>query len=242
MQNIYLLVFYCLKFLPVLHGIQRRIPEQRDHRNKELRTNHIHFFILIRDIHDPIIIKFVVDFQKRHQHRIFTAFFSAVFVKLLEKIFIFMLCGSLVHLIFHLEHNRDKLCPVRCCFSENKIAFASGSGIIILLKICRRKCGHTDRIKLIHTMLLQTLTHHLRGLPGFEILVILNLLIFKSELVLILFLQGFLIQFTPGLFIGYPAFQLGDLRLFLGQFLFFFLHRARDSQFSLRLTPGNLHF
>ncbi len=94
-----------LQLPAVLQRMKRRIAQQRNHGNKKLRTDHIHFLIFVRDIHDSIVIQFIVNLKQRHKHRIFTVLFTPVLVKLFKKILIFMLGGCFVHFIFHLKHN-----------------------------------------------------------------------------------------------------------------------------------------
>lgn len=92
--DVNLLIANALKLLPVLQGIFRRIPQKRDHRDKKLRTNDIHLWILIGHIHNTVVVKLIVDLKKRNKDRILTVLFLAVFIQLLKKVLVFVLGGG----------------------------------------------------------------------------------------------------------------------------------------------------
>ena len=178
-----------MKLLPVLQGIFRRIPQKRDHRDKKLRTNDIHLWILIGHIHNTVVVKLVVDLKKRNKDRILTALFLAVFIQFLKKVLVFVLGGGHVGLVLHLKHDRDKLCAVFAALAVDEVSLAAGSCIIVFFKVSIGECGHSNGVELREAMLFQTFSDHFCGLTRFEIFVIFDLFILQLQLFLILFLQ-----------------------------------------------------
>ena len=169
-------------------GIQGRIAQERNDRDEELGTYHIHLIIFIGNIHNSVIVEFVVNLEEGHQHRIFAFLFPPVLVKLLQKILILVFGCSLIHLVLHLEHDGDKFRPIRG-LPENKISLTPCPSVIVLLKVRRRKRSHPQRIKLIQTVLLQALSYHLGGLPCLEVFIVSDQLVLLPQLFLKLLVQ-----------------------------------------------------
>ena len=63
-------------------------------------------------VHNTIVVKVILSLQKAHQYSKLTALLLAILVQLLQEVIILMLCGSSVHLVLHLEHDRDILCTI----------------------------------------------------------------------------------------------------------------------------------
>ena len=66
MGNVNILIFDDSKLLLIPQRIQGSIAQQRDHRDKKLRTDHIHLRISIGNVHDAGVIQLAVWLQHGH--------------------------------------------------------------------------------------------------------------------------------------------------------------------------------
>ena len=223
-----------------LQAVLRGVGKQRDQRQEELRPDHVHFRVAIRQIHDTLVIELAVRLQQRDQHRVFAAFLRSVLVELFQKVLVFMLGRGLVHLVLHLKHNGNILRAVGIEIAEDKIALAAAARVVVLFKISVRIGAGADAVELDLAVLLQRLAHHLGAHARFQIFIVSDLLILALEQAVPLGQQLFFPEHLR-------AFQARDLRLQLQQLLVplvlllhAFAHSLLYGQLLLRLE--NLRF
>ena len=142
-----------------------------------------------------------------------------------------MFCSSCIGFILHLEHDGNKLCALFATFTINKVSFTAGLCIVVLLKICVRKCSHSDGIELCETVLFQAFAYHFGRLTCLKILIVLNQFLLLFELVFILFLQRLLLQTVFSfLTFDFPP-EISNLCDFLRKFRIFLLDSFCNSKF-----------
>ena len=76
-------------------------------------------------------------------------------VQLLAKVFVLVLGGGGVHLVFHLEHYGNELYSVVGGFAVYEVAFAAGPGVVVLFKISVLKSGGPQFVEFGLTVLLK---------------------------------------------------------------------------------------
>ena len=96
-----------------------------------------------------------------------------------------MLGGRLVHLVLHLEHDGDVLHPV-LEIAEDEVALAAERGVIVLLEIGVREHGPHFPVEHVAAVRLEGFADHLGGHPGFQVLVVIDLLLRHLQFGLVL--------------------------------------------------------
>ena len=173
------------QFLFGFDRVHGGVAKQGDHGNKKLGPDDVHLFISIRNVHDAGVVQFAVRFQQRDQHGVFAVLFPPVPVQLPEEVFVLVLAGGGVHLVFHFKHDGQDFRAVLRALPENEVPLAAGAGVVVLVEIGVGEGGHTDAVELRQTMLLQAFAHHLGGLPCLEIPVLGDLLVLQGQLGLV---------------------------------------------------------
>ena len=64
MSDIERLIFCYLKLFLIFQRMLRRVAQERYERDKKLRPDHIHFFKLVRNVNDAVIIQIVIFFKQ----------------------------------------------------------------------------------------------------------------------------------------------------------------------------------
>lgn len=83
-------------------------------------------------IHDAGVVQLTVRLQQGDQHGIFATLFGPILVQLLQEVFVLVLCGGAVVLIFHFEHDRNDLRARLVEVAKNVVALAVVFGKSIL--------------------------------------------------------------------------------------------------------------
>ena len=104
-----------------------------------------------------------------------------------------MLGGRLVHLVLHLEHDGDVLHPV-LEIAEDEVALAAERGVIVLLEIGVREHGPHFPVEHVAAVRLEGFADHLGGHPGFQVLVVVDLLLRHLQLGLVLLTNNVLVE------------------------------------------------
>ena len=234
-----LLVSGHFQLLAVLEGIERRIAQKRDDGNKELRADDVHLFVFVGYVHNAVVVQLVVNLQQGDEHCVFAFLFAPVLVQLFEEVLVFVLCGRLIHLVFHFKHDGDKLHPVSG-FPEDEIPLAAAARVVVLFKIGLRERRHAQGVELVQTVLLQAFANHFRGLVGLEVLVIFNQFVLLLQFAFVFPMQGLLLQRALRFLAGKAVFEAGDFRLLFGNRLFLFPHRLGNGQLFFRFAVVQL--
>ena len=96
-----------------------------------------------------------------------------------------MLSGRLVHLILHLKHDGDILHAV-LEIPEDEVALAAERSIVVLLEVSVREHGPHLSVEHVAAVRLEGFADHLGGHPGFQVLVVVDLLLRYLQLGLVL--------------------------------------------------------
>ena len=77
-----------------------------------MRTDDVHLWVEVTLVHDAVVVEVILCLQKTNQNSKLTALFLAIFVQFLQEVIVLVLGGSSVHLVLHLEHDRDILSTI----------------------------------------------------------------------------------------------------------------------------------
>ena len=183
--------------------------KQGDERDEELWADDVHLRIAMRDIDNARVVQLAVRFEQRYEHGKLTVLGPTVVVELLEEIFILVLGGRRVHLVFHLEHNGNVFEAIGIV-TEDEITLAPTRGIIVFLKICIRK-ERAHAVELRAAMYFERLANHLGRHLGLQVFVVVHFLLFLLQLKFILLAQTVLTQSGLTLFQLHPSGQSCNL-------------------------------
>ncbi len=174
-----------------MKGVQGGVPQEGDHRDKELRADDIHFIELVRDVDDAGIIVFAVGFEHSDEDGIFAIFLATIFVEFFQEVFVFVLRASRFVLVFHFKHNRYNFVPCFVALAENIITFTAASlrNGVVFLEIGITETGGAKLVELGLAMLLEAFADHLRRKAGFHVFVIGDHVVFVFKLKFVLCLQ-----------------------------------------------------
>ena len=145
----------------VLERVHRRVPQKRDHRQKELRPDDVHLRVAVEDVDDPGVVKFAVGFEQGDQHRILAPLLGAILVELLQEVLVLVLCRGPIALVLHLEHDRDDLGASLIRVAKDVVALAASPRVVVLLEIRPRKGRRANPVELGLAVLFQGLADHL---------------------------------------------------------------------------------
>ena len=180
-RHIDVLLFVLRQFLLIAQRAHSGVAQQRDHRDEELRADHIHLLVAIAHVHDAGVIELALGLEQGAEHRILAAFLAAIVVEFLKEVLVLVLGRGFVILVFHLEHNRDDLVAARVALPEDEVTLGALGCIVVFLKIRVGKRRHAQAIKLGLAVLLERLAHHLGGQAYLHVLQALNLFVLVAN-------------------------------------------------------------
>ena len=177
-----------------MQRLHRRVAQQRDDGDEELRPHHVHLGVAVEHIHDAGVVQLALGLQQRHQHRVLAALFIAVLVQLFQEVFVALLGGRLVALVLHLEHDRDDLVARLVHVAKDEVTLAAAARVVVLLKVRTRKRRGADAVELRLAVLLQRLAHHLGRKARLHVPEPRNLAVAVAQLQGVLLLDGVFFQ------------------------------------------------
>ena len=169
-RHIDVLLFVLRQFLLIAQRAHSGVAQQRDHRDEELRADHVHLLVAIAHVHDAGVIELALGLEQGAEHRVLAAFLAAIVVELLKEVLVLVLGRGFIILVFHLEHNRDDLVAARIALTEDEITLGALGCIVVFLKIRVGKRRHAQAIELGLAVLLERLAHHLGGQANLHVL------------------------------------------------------------------------
>ena len=117
-------VFFVVVALMIAVSVGITLFQNGNQRNEKLRTNDIHFRILVGHIDDSGVIEFIIRFKHRNKDCILAFLLVSILIEFFEEILVFMLRFRGLHLVFHFEHD-GQVFNVILGFPENEVAFAA---------------------------------------------------------------------------------------------------------------------
>jgi hypothetical protein len=123
----------------VLQRVHRRVAQQRDDGQEELRPHHVHLGVAVEHVDDAGVVELAVGLQQRDQHRVLAALLAAVLVELLQEVLVAVLGGGAIALVLHLEHDRDDLGARLVRVTEDVVALAAAARVVVLLEVGPRE-------------------------------------------------------------------------------------------------------
>ena len=212
-RDVDILPAHQLQLRAVLQAVKRRVAQQRDHGNEELRADDVHLGIAVGHVHDAAVVQLAVALQQGDQHGVLAALLPAVLVQLPEEVLVLVLGGGRIHLVLHLEHDGNELHALVRAVPVDEVALAAGARVVVLFKRGVLERQRADAVELRHAVLLQALADHLGGLLRLEVTVVRDLLVLLTDLQLVLLLRGFGAQLRGQLLPVHLVLQLHDLRV-----------------------------
>ena len=141
-----------------------------------------------------------------------------------------MLCSRGFHLVFHFKHDGNVLYAI-CCVSEDEISLTAATCIIVLFKVGAWVHHASYSVELCAAVNLQTLSNHLGGHVGFQLLVVIYFLLLELQSALKVFFQVLFLD---------DCFFLGQLHVSLELLNLLFLLLEEILALILLLQDGNL--
>ena len=149
------------ELMAVLVGVARRVAQDGDDRDEELRPDDVHLGIAVRDVDDARVVQLAVGLEQADQHRVLALLVGAVAVELLEMVLVALVVRGLFLFVFHLEHDRDDLVAVGIELAEDVVALGALDVGGVLLEVRVLEGRRAELVELDLAVLLERLAEHL---------------------------------------------------------------------------------
>ncbi len=169
------------KLLLVRERVHGRVAQQRDHRDKELRTNHVHLLVAVAHVHNTCVVELAFRLQQGAEHGVLATLLCAVVVELLKEVLVLVLGRRVIVLVFHLEHDGNDLVSVLVALTENEVALGAAARVVVLLKVGIGEGRHAQAVELGLAVLLERLAHHLGGEARLHVAQALDLFVLVAQ-------------------------------------------------------------